>query len=367
MTIPTKIQRAIAVSGIKTAVIPQFNSGLADGRASYDGGFPAENFIPKTSGGIPPWGEDMNAYLYAISDLSKFYSSGGVFKHDSSHQSAIGGYPLGSLVLQNNNMGYSLSTGDNNMNNPNGVTGWAKVSIERKASRAGGATNYTASYDPPITELYDGLEVTLDTTATGTNSVTTPTFSPNGIASKAIQKDGTTMLPGDIPRLAKLMYSTLLDRWTLLNPLISNAIANIPAGGVIPSFATITDVVNSNYSNVMNSPYTLKYGMGYSLGGIMGYIRFPVWLGGFMLQWYNTTSNINSEIYFSYMANFPNNFIGGLVCEGHAAGWLSNSSTVWGIRELGIGTCRAIVRDVTTTSVSLPGSGVAGIVLVWGR
>lgn len=90
-------------------------------------------------------------------------------------------------------------------------------------ANGGGTVNaITATFSPAITELFDGLVVFVK--ATGANTSTTPTFTPNNgtIAAKAIVKgSGSTLAIGDIDAagmVLMLQYSSTLDKWLLQNP-----------------------------------------------------------------------------------------------------------------------------------------------------
>lgn len=90
---------------------------------------------------------------------------------------------------------------------------------------AGGGTvdAITATYSPAVTALVDGMELRFR--ATGANTSTTPTFSPNGISAATIVKDGgTSLIASDIrANLAEytLRYNLSFNRWTLLNPSLA--------------------------------------------------------------------------------------------------------------------------------------------------
>jgi hypothetical protein len=84
---------------------------------------------------------------------------------------------------------------------------------------AGGTVDaITASYSPAITALVDGQECCIRTT--GTNTSTTPTFSPNALTARTIVKNsGTALVAGDMPLEAILRYNQANTRWELMNPI----------------------------------------------------------------------------------------------------------------------------------------------------
>ena len=233
MTEPTKIQRAIALNGLKTTTIPILDPALGDGKACYDKGFGLLNFTPKTSGGIPPWGVDMNGFLYDLSSSVKFLNSGGIFVYDAAHQTAIGGYPIGALIRKADLSGYWMATTDNNMTNPNtGGAGWSDITPKWFATAGGTTSAYTATTVPAFTALSHGMTVVIDTTSVGTNAIVAPTFSVNGLTAYAIVKTGGALRVANMPKFAQLQYNATLTQWILLNPDESRSA--VPVGTIFP-------------------------------------------------------------------------------------------------------------------------------------
>jgi len=228
MTEPTKIQRAIALNGTKNA-IPILDPALGDGKACYDKGFGLLNFTPKTSGGIPPWGADMNGLLFEQSNVIKFLNSGGTFLYDATFQTAISGYPIGAVLRKANLSGLWICTADANMTNPDtGGAGWAQISPDWYADAGGTTSAYTATFVPTVGALTEGLTVVIDTGAVGTNAIIGATFSPNGLTARTITKqNGVALAVGDMPKFAQLIYDATSTTWTLLNPAINGGMASI--------------------------------------------------------------------------------------------------------------------------------------------
>lgn len=86
---------------------------------------------------------------------------------------------------------------------------------------AGGTVDaITATYSPAIPAVTDGMLVSFR--ALGANTLTTPSFSPNGLTARTIVKcGGQALLAGDIPRAnyeCHLRYFAASTRWELLNP-----------------------------------------------------------------------------------------------------------------------------------------------------
>lgn len=90
----------------------------------------------------------------------------------------------------------------------------------RWIAAAGTVDTITAAYNPALATLVDGMIVAFR--ALGANTLTTPSFSPNGLTARTIVKcGGQALLAGDIPRAnyeCQLRYFAASTRWELLNP-----------------------------------------------------------------------------------------------------------------------------------------------------
>lgn len=88
------------------------------------------------------------------------------------------------------------------------------------AVAAGTVNAITAVYDEPNTGLTDGL--ILGFRASGANTITNPTFAPDGLTARTITRyGGQVLLPGDIPGATAevlVRYNLASTRWELLNP-----------------------------------------------------------------------------------------------------------------------------------------------------
>lgn len=91
------------------------------------------------------------------------------------------------------------------------------------AEAAGTVNAITATYSPVPASLYDGLMLWFR--ATGANTITNPTFSPNGLTVRTITKNGGDPLkPGDIKQtgfVAHVIYNLAATRWELVNPAVT--------------------------------------------------------------------------------------------------------------------------------------------------
>ena len=113
---------AFARDGLKN-LIPA-NLEQPDGKASMQKGFPQETMRPRSAGGIPPSGKDMNGILNQLSSHQVFLNAGGMYRFDSAY-AASEGYAAGSVLQLDDGLSAVISLVDGNSNNPNeNITGW---------------------------------------------------------------------------------------------------------------------------------------------------------------------------------------------------------------------------------------------------
>ena len=126
--IPTKIPLPFANSagaGYITAIPVTSQIGIVDGRASLHDGFPPLNFTAISSGGIPPFGADVNGILFESTAILQWQQAGGFFPYDSAFSAYVGGYPKGAVIQAAAFAGFWTSTSENNTTNPDtGGAGW---------------------------------------------------------------------------------------------------------------------------------------------------------------------------------------------------------------------------------------------------
>ncbi len=104
--------------------------GIQNGAASLTDGFVPLNFLPVGSGGVPPFGQDMNGILNQTTANLQWINAGGLFAYDSAFATAIGGYPAGCMLKSASTIGlFWLNTADNNTTNPeSGGSNWTAFS-----------------------------------------------------------------------------------------------------------------------------------------------------------------------------------------------------------------------------------------------
>ena len=118
LTAPSKINIPFAQSGARNVINDTLGTGDASNKATNTYGFPSITMTPKASGGLPPFGRDMNGILFSITSMIQYLQAGGTYAYDAVFANAIGGYGKGALVQQADLSGFWVSTADNNTSNP---------------------------------------------------------------------------------------------------------------------------------------------------------------------------------------------------------------------------------------------------------
>lgn len=175
--------------------------GIQDGAASLQTGFPPLNMTPLGAGGVPPFGQDHNGILNAITEWSRWYNAGGIaLPYSNSFQADISGYPKGAVVASaTTDFLYWISTADNNVNNPDtGGADWIPIWMQPQARivTASGAFTIsvtdqavglnrtagvaTSSAALPSTNLFTGFEVAIADLAGNFNAFPVTISAPLG-------------------------------------------------------------------------------------------------------------------------------------------------------------------------------------------
>jgi len=106
--------------------------GVTNGAASLTDGFVPLNFLPVGSGGVPPFGQDMNGILNQISAWSRWQSAGNPLTFDATFATNIGGYPAGAILSAAAGGNLWLCLTDDNTSNPDtGGAGWVAIGVGR--------------------------------------------------------------------------------------------------------------------------------------------------------------------------------------------------------------------------------------------
>lgn len=141
---PSKVLTPFAASGSRNVISATSLIGVTDGAASWPDGFPPLTMTDPGAGGVPPDGKDFNGVLYALSAASRWTVAGGRPYYDSAFSAAVGGYPLGSVLMASDQSGFWVSTANNNTNNPDsGGANWVPLLFIGSTAQALGSTNVT--------------------------------------------------------------------------------------------------------------------------------------------------------------------------------------------------------------------------------
>ncbi len=207
-----------------------------------------------------------------------------------------------------------------------------RMAIQQKAgviALAGGTADAIAAvFTPAITSLTHGM--TLHVRAGSANATTTPTFTPAAgtIAAKTIVKgNNLPLVAGDIAGAgywSALRYDNVLDKWVLLNPAVGIATvttANDPTFADNSAKPASTGWIRSALSAIATAA-------GFVFNAAQsGYIKFPSWLGGWIVQWGASsaiTSGSNQAV--TLPITFPNAILGSVVCVGGSVNLSTNFS-----------------------------------------
>lgn len=108
-------------------LIPVTRKDGQDARlATFSEGYPKITMTPKSAGGEPPDGMDMNGALYQISLDTVHRQSGKQMQYDATYSTNIGGYSKGSVLQSTDLSTFWISTVDGNTSDPDSAnaSGW---------------------------------------------------------------------------------------------------------------------------------------------------------------------------------------------------------------------------------------------------
>ena len=207
--------------------------------------------------------------------------------------------------------GHGISLPDGRVFERIGGTYVEKLALDAQSGKwnyavAGGTANaLTATISPTPAALTDGLIVALKTTAANTAAVT---LNLNGLGAKPVlnQADGA-LVGGEFAANGDIVarYNTSLNAGNGAYVLLANAGGT--AHGVTPPDAeNSTKLATTGW--VRNAMASIATALGFTGSyGRPGYIKLPSYLGGFMIQW-GQTSSISSggAQTVTFITSFPN-------------------------------------------------------------
>lgn len=126
---PTKLTVAFASgTGAGPVNTIPLTTNPTSGGASYQTGFTSVNMEPIASGGVPPYGADVNGLFQNQTKAQIWQQAGYMYPFDATFagNANIGGYPAGSVLMMGSGKGLWLNQSDNNTASPDttGSAGW---------------------------------------------------------------------------------------------------------------------------------------------------------------------------------------------------------------------------------------------------
>lgn len=293
--IPAKIPLPFAYaagSGYVNPIPTASQIGVVNGRASLHDGFPPLTFTPIASGGVPPFGSDMNGILNEITAIQQWQQAGGFFVYDSSFSTTVGGYPKGAILLSTDLTGLWISSAENNTTNPDtGGAGWVSLAFEGSQSIS------ISTADVTVTQLQAAYPVLiLSGTLTGARNLILPT-----IVGEWIIQNNTTgayavtakTASGTGVTLTQNQSTFVFGNGTNIYFADSSKVAsfNGRTGTVTLTAGDVTSALGyTPYDNSNPSNFVPLSSFASSLGA-SGYQKLP---GGLIMQW-GTSSAFYSE------------------------------------------------------------------------
>jgi hypothetical protein len=275
-----------AGSGYIRAIPETSQIGVQNGAASLTDGFPPLNFLPVGSGGVPPFGQDMNGILNQITLWSQWQGAGGLCTYDSVFSAAIGGYPQNAMLASSSTPGQIwVNTVDNNTSNPDASgTGWVglnQASVVHAGSDSSGSGNTVtvATVSPAISAVQTNMifEVKKGTAGNTSASCVATIF---GQAGTVLWADGSSLVSGDWPANVRALLV-----WDGTNYRILSAIAR--ATSILPA---LTYTVNGLIPSAMSGTSTTG-SMTISSGACVDKTAASTGISGSSLSWSVTNGN----------------------------------------------------------------------------
>lgn len=223
VTRPANLSLPFANSGTKNTIPVASQIGITNGAASYTDGFPPLTMTPIAAGGTPPFGQDMNGALFAISAHTVFANAGGQYQFDSALATAVGGYAVGAVLQSNDGLSayYNILAGNTtDFNSTPASIGVSWIPFAGKcittnviqtgssiiAAITGTANALIATCNPAITAYNNGMTIRFKVTSANTAAVT---INAGAGAVSLLNRSGGALISGDLT--AGAIYSATYD------------------------------------------------------------------------------------------------------------------------------------------------------------
>lgn len=262
---------------------------------------------------IPPSRQRFNWLLNFLANGIRYFSRRGLPDYDAAET-----YMTGDLVIGDDGKTYRSLIDNNSGQTPSAEpTKWERWALTRaeadlrvqnssaSVGAPGGSSDaIIGTYVPAITALANGM--VLYVRAGAANATTTPTFTPatGVIPAKVVEKgEGVALVAGDISgsgHMLALQYDQTNDKWRLLNP--ATPPSTVTAGNDATFSSNGNKPASTSWIRGAMSAIATAAGFAISTGG-SGYIKFPSWLGGWIVQWVQVTGT--SLLTASWPIAFP--------------------------------------------------------------
>lgn len=353
MAIPTQFYEAFGINADPGTINSIPETTATPGAASFDKGFPLLTMTAPASGGVPPFGQDMNGILEQITDVLTFLNSGQAFVYSSGFSTQIGGYPPGAVVASARTdipgTGFWLNiSGIVNTTDPDaGGAGWAPVN-----NYGSTAVTLTGSNHTLTAEEYARYFIVLTGTLTANVNLIFPalqqawlvvnrcTLAGHTVTCKTASGSGVVVPAGGYAQPSGV-YSEGVNIYNDFSPL------SVPID-VAPTASTLVERdtsgnVNANRFNqdagLENPTIGSVAVQNNAADGFMRWISkanflsqmFPasggaVSLGAFQVRW-GTNTGSNAGVTVSFSTPFPNNCFGVVATNQGAAGGFNSTSS----------------------------------------
>lgn len=271
--VPTKFPipfGANAGAGFIRSIPTASQIGIQAGAASLSDGFPPVNFQPVASGGVPPFGEDVNGILHQCSSWDQWVSAGGPVIYDPIFAVAIGGYPKGAVLMSSGLTFEWLNQTEGNTTNPDSVASSFTASI------SGTTLNVTAvgSGTLSLGQVISGSGITAGTmiTAFGTGTGSTGTYTVNDTQTVGSEAMTGSAQAGWTPVIPSASAPPPITGQCRLQFVSSTSLQLVPRGGNLLRINGANQVIPAagvNLSNASLFSTTLYYIYAFMSGGTM--------------------------------------------------------------------------------------------------